>query len=103
MAMHQFSITPTYRVGDWFPPVPTFTPHIPMYPVPFFPTYQPIQQPWEGHQPLYPTIPSLPLPASRPHTCPVCGGKGTVPAGFYENTIGSEDCRTCGGKGVIWG
>lgn len=47
---------------------------------------------------------------SRPHRgvpfrCPVCGGKGSVPAGFYglSNTTNDEICRTCGGTGVIWG
>lgn len=41
--------------------------------------------------------------------CPVCNGKGMVPAGFYdfhpssECTIAStpEMCRACGGSGVI--
>lgn len=42
--------------------------------------------------------------------CPVCGGKGLVPNGFYI-TVGSsyysttstspEICRSCGGKGYI--
>lgn len=43
-----------------------------------------------------------------PHRCPVCLGRGFVPAGFYrpgENPIASflddEPCRTCD-KGVIW-
>lgn len=44
------------------------------------------------------------------YVCPVCGGKGLVPNGFY-NTIGTqyytssstapETCRSCGGKGYI--
>jgi len=41
--------------------------------------------------------------------CPVCGGKGMVPAGFYNSTDGNwvttstvpETCRSCGGKGYI--
>lgn len=44
--------------------------------------------------------------------CPVCGGKGKVPLGFYEVTytgmhtgttgsIPGETCRTCNGGGVI--
>lgn len=42
--------------------------------------------------------------------CPVCGGKGLVPNGFYM-TVGTwhysttntspETCRSCGGKGFI--
>lgn len=43
------------------------------------------------------------------YKCPVCDGKGFVPAGFY-NTNGQswysfntspEVCRSCNGKGVI--
>ena len=44
--------------------------------------------------------------------CPVCGGKGLVPNGFYDvsSNLGSiykttsttpETCRSCGGKGYI--
>lgn len=42
--------------------------------------------------------------------CPVCGGKGLVPNGFYTaigtpyySTTGTspESCRSCGGKGYI--
>ena len=43
------------------------------------------------------------------HKCPVCEGKGQVPAGFYYlNTSPSvintspETCRSCGGKGIIF-
>lgn len=49
---------------------------------------------------------------TTPHTCPVCHGKGTVPAGFYDTQIGfyetpmdakpEEKCRTCKGKGMVW-
>lgn len=44
------------------------------------------------------------------HICPVCNGRGTVPAGFYSSgnetiwsgdTDSRETCRSCGGKGVI--
>jgi len=45
---------------------------------------------------------------STPHRCPVCGGKGMVPAGFYQtNPYGSigntdpETCRACDG-GIVW-
>lgn len=42
--------------------------------------------------------------------CPVCGGKGMLPPGFYNlvqtaNTRNTEPelCRTCNGKGfIIW-
>ena len=52
-------------------------------------------------QPVYPI----------PYKCPICGGSGKVPAGFYDNyklndTITSnpfyEICRTCGGTGIVW-
>lgn len=44
-----------------------------------------------------------------PHTCPVCGGNGLVPAGFYLTVTGQittsscapETCRSCMGKGFI--
>jgi DnaJ-class molecular chaperone len=46
-----------------------------------------------------------------PHCCPVCGGNGLVPNGFYDQTSGvwsstditPETCRACGGTGIIWG
>ena len=41
-------------------------------------------------------------------TCPICGGNGHVPGGFYNSVGGSsvtanvsEVCRTCNGKGII--
>jgi len=44
-----------------------------------------------------------------PHCCPVCNGRGTVPAGFYSQgdyyssvTYGMNQCRTCSGSGVLW-
>lgn len=45
---------------------------------------------------------------TRPYRCPVCGGRGIVPNGFYmiyaDTTYSStaEPCRTCNGRGVIW-
>lgn len=49
----------------------------------------------------------------QPFKCPVCGGCGTVPFGFYRNGVtdssGSststepEKCKSCGGTGVLWG
>ena len=46
----------------------------------------------------------------KPYTCPVCGGNGLVPNGFYNQTTGNwsstdatpETCRSCGGLGVVW-
>ena len=43
--------------------------------------------------------------------CPVCGGNGLVPNGFYLQTGGTwlssslapETCRACNGTGVLWG
>jgi hypothetical protein len=45
----------------------------------------------------------------RPHRCPVCGGKGIVPNGFYSspssswvgNSATPEMCRACTGAGVV--
>lgn len=37
-----------------------------------------------------------------PHRCPVCLGKQTVPAGFYDGSTEVEKCRSCGGTGVVW-
>ena len=50
-------------------------------------------------------------PPHSPYCCPVCGGKGVVPTGFYEGWSGGsssdffmpETCRSCNGTGVIWG
>ena len=45
-----------------------------------------------------------------PHRCPICGGNGLVPNGFYTQVAGTwdntstapEQCRSCDGTGVIW-
>ena len=44
-----------------------------------------------------------------PHACPICGGKGFVPNGFYKDEAGSqtisispETCQTCGGNCILW-
>lgn len=54
-----------------------------------------------------PCIPWFGAPKS-PHVCPVCGGKGTVPPGFYDENGGystaiktRETCRACGGRGIV--
>lgn len=37
-----------------------------------------------------------------PSRCPVCEGRGTVPAGFYTaGATDAETCRTCGGSGMV--
>lgn len=49
-------------------------------------------------------------PGKKPYRCPVCGGNGLVPNGFYLQTSGDwatssitpEQCRTCEGKGIVW-
>ena len=46
-----------------------------------------------------------------PFKCPVCGGRGLVPNGFYRQTSGTwltgdtafDECRTCHGSGIVWG
>lgn len=43
------------------------------------------------------------------YRCPVCGGNGIVPGGFYLQTTGTwmatdtggEECRSCKGKGFV--
>ena len=47
---------------------------------------------------------------SIPFTCPVCGGNGLVPNGFYHQTgehwsttsTTPEKCQSCNGTGVVW-
>ena len=47
----------------------------------------------------------------QPYRCPVCDGRGLVPAGFYHFPrtltstaagVTSERCRSCVGAGVLW-
>ena len=45
---------------------------------------------------------------SVPYVCPVCQGRTTLPAGFYDDVAAPssatrETCRTCHGQGVLWG
>ena len=45
----------------------------------------------------------------KPYLCPVCNGKGIVPAGFYNwpgncggvTSTCAETCKACSGKGII--
>ena len=46
----------------------------------------------------------------QPYKCPVCDGRGVVPAGFYScypeytcSDANNVPCRACKGKGIIWG
>lgn len=43
-----------------------------------------------------------------PYRCPICGGNGIVPDGFYTQTSGNwsssgttEKCRSCE-NGIVW-
>lgn len=44
------------------------------------------------------------------YICPICCGRGLVPAGYYDLTPRNstthipqpEPCRTCGSSGIIW-
>lgn len=41
-------------------------------------------------------------PSSRWQKCPVCLGKGTVPADFYGPLQrGPVKCKSCGGRGIV--
>lgn len=74
-----------------------------LWPPQFTPNY--------GITPGYYQWPSPPVSLLAPHKCPVCGGRGTVPHGFYNINMGPlasttggtqpEECRSCNGKGVI--
>lgn len=46
--------------------------------------------------------------SSRVQRCPVCDGRGNVPAGFYggpynqsASATGPEQCRSCDGSGMV--
>lgn len=44
---------------------------------------------------------------ATPHSCPVCGGCGTVEPAFYDHMLTRSDtarptCRSCGGGGIVW-
>jgi DnaJ-class molecular chaperone len=49
--------------------------------------------------------------SAKPHACPVCGGRGKVPLGFYVSQnpqmttggTGTEMCKSCSGSGLVWG
>ena len=45
----------------------------------------------------------------QPYKCPVCGGSGLVPNGYYNQTSGvwsttsttPETCKSCNGTGIV--
>lgn len=43
----------------------------------------------------------------QPYRCPICGGTGDVPAGFYGpaslTDTAAEPCRSCQATGIVWG
>ena len=69
------------------------------------PTYGTLPHPYWGYG--FRPHPPAPLPARpAPHKCPVCEGRGDMPAGFYRRQITSNDtkpekCKSCYGTGVI--
>lgn len=53
-----------------------------------------------------PLMPSQPIPMYTLQCCPVCGGRGNVPAGFYGRMVsstgtGPEPCQSCDGRGML--
>lgn len=53
------------------------------------------------------TAPARKEKTMKPHRCPVCGGRGTVPCNFYtgsaSTTSTSEvECKSCHGEGILW-
>jgi len=46
---------------------------------------------------------------TKPFVCPICRGRGIVPASFYSTSdynlyfyAAEVTCRTCGGTGIVW-
>lgn len=62
-------------------------------------------QPMESKTYTTNNVSSIPIP----YECPVCEGRGFVPAHFYLNSayyagdnMAAVTCKTCDGRGVIW-
>ncbi len=61
----------------------------------------------EHLQPLnLPVVPRPPSFQPRPWRCPICNGRGHVPADFYtaigfSASMNPVMCKSCGGRGVI--
>lgn len=49
-----------------------------------------------------PTVWVSPQPEHKPHTCPVCAGRGKVDRPVAADTEG-EQCPACKGACVLWG
>lgn len=55
-------------------------------------------------------VPAIATTEPTPHVCPVCGGNGLRPQGFYDQVSGMwsssgivfDMCRTCKGTGIVW-
>jgi hypothetical protein len=54
----------------------------------------------------HPMYQAIATPQTRPYRCPVCEGRGHVPAGFYTGGWGAgtspETCQSCQSSGVLW-
>lgn len=50
-------------------------------------------------------VPAVVPVSARWQSCPVCHGRGRVPAGFYGEQFATHtsarECRTCAGTGLI--
>jgi hypothetical protein len=50
------------------------------------------------------------IQSKQPFCCPVCGGNGLVPNGFYlqvgktwsSSDATPEKCKSCHGTGIVW-
>lgn len=50
------------------------------------------------------TVPQPEAPAAHVQRCPICEGRGTIPAGFRrgrDHATRREQCRECGGRGML--
>lgn len=65
----------------------------------------------ENNDPKIPIMDGLMITGDiQPYRCPICGGTGQVPNGFYDQTNGNwstsstipELCRSCNGTGIVW-
>jgi DnaJ-class molecular chaperone len=62
---------------------------------------------WQGQYHACGGTPTYaPAPSWTIQRCPVCEGRGNVPAGFYDRLVVStaanaEQCHTCDGRGML--